>query len=142
MNVFVSQIYIEPGVNFPFSSAFQRWISGEFSKLVSLSETFIKTYSEDFKLIFRLSAKPNITESQIRGPTVFKKTKDVEFTIFLPYYTGRYGTRESYRQPLSDFLESSVVVFETLGIDGSKITEKSAEIIDHILSDDTMFKSP
>lgn len=141
MNVYVTQIYIEPGVNFPFTCAFQRRMCNDLTKLVTPSEKFLKKYSEDFDIGFNVSAKAEIAEAEIKGPTVFKKAKDVEFTIFLPYHTGQYGTRESYRQPLLHFLESVVIVFERLGIDGSKVTEKSAEIVERILSDDTMFKN-
>ena len=85
MNVFFSQIYIEPGVDFPFSYHFQRRLSEQVTSLVMPSARFLAKYGDDYKLIFNVSAKQVIQVNEIRGPTVFKKTKDVEYTAFLPF---------------------------------------------------------
>ena len=50
MNVYVSQIYIQAGVNFPFSHHFQLHLSQELTKRVEPSALFINTYGEDSDL--------------------------------------------------------------------------------------------
>ena len=52
---------------------------------IAPSEMFVKRYGDDFNLIFRMSAKSGIDETQILGPTVFKRDKDVEYSIYLPF---------------------------------------------------------
>jgi hypothetical protein len=79
------QVYISPGVCFPFSAAFQRYLSAQVSELVDPSPLFTTKYGDGFKLIFNVSAKGGILESEIRGPAVFRRTSDVEFTVFLPF---------------------------------------------------------
>src|SRR5438132_14279232 len=85
MKVWFGQIYIGPGVSFPFSHHFQRRLSHEVTALVEPSEKFIKKFGREFELMFRISAKQKLKRNEIRGPTVFNKTRDVEYTIFLPF---------------------------------------------------------
>src|SRR5438128_660345 len=85
MKVHFGQIYIEPGVEFPFSHLFQRYLAKEVTALVVPSGKFIEKYGSDFELMFRISAKNGIQDNEIRGPTVFRKAKDVEYTVFLPF---------------------------------------------------------
>src|SRR5262249_28304632 len=85
MKVAFSQVYIEPGANFPFSVHFQRLLTTEVTALVQPSANFLETYGEVSELIFRVSAKHRLEDNEIKGPTVFKKEKDVEFTVFLPF---------------------------------------------------------
>ena len=85
MNIYISQIYIQPGVSYPFSYRFQKFMSEAVTERVSPSEKFVTRYGEDFDLIFRMSAKSEIAETEIKGPTVFKRDKDVEYSIFIPF---------------------------------------------------------
>ena len=85
MIVFVTQIYIEPGCDYPCPHIFQQFVSQEITRRVEMSTSFAQQVGPDFKLIFRMSAKPALEAPEIKGPTVFKKDKDVEFTIFLPF---------------------------------------------------------
>src|SRR5262252_8362153 len=85
MKVHFGQIYVEPGITFPFSLHFQRRLSDEVSALLAPSAKFIQQYGENWELMFRISAKRTIHDCEIRGPSVFKKDKDLEFTIFLPF---------------------------------------------------------
>ena len=87
MQVFFGQIYIKPGISFGFSHRFQTYLGQKVSALVSPSREFTERYGSDWELMFRISAKEGITENELRGPTVFRKDKDVEFTIFLPFDT-------------------------------------------------------
>jgi hypothetical protein len=85
MKIFVGQIYVIPGVVFPFSIKFQIWLGNSLTNRVRPSEHFCNKYSADFDIGFRISAKNDIDQPEIKGPTVFRRDNDVEFTIFLPY---------------------------------------------------------
>jgi hypothetical protein len=82
MKIFVGQIYIKPGITFPFSLQFQRWLGDALTERVEASEQFCKAYGANFALGLRISAKEEISEPEIKGPTVFKRNRNVEFTIF------------------------------------------------------------
>ncbi len=100
MNIYVSQIYTEPGTSFPFSHLFQKWLSGELSRLAAPLEQWSKKYDEEFSLMLRLNAKKKISSVELRGPTVFKKSKDVEMTIFIPHNGYDYNDPDKCKAPL------------------------------------------
>src|SRR5580704_1479285 len=85
MKVYFSQIYIKPGVSFPFSHHFQVHLSNVITDLVVPSPSFVEKYGDDFDIVFRISAKREIRDNEIKGPTVFNKEKDIEYTVFLPF---------------------------------------------------------
>ena len=139
MKIFVGQIYIEAGINYPFSHIFQRWISNEFSNLVSSSQEFDRKYPE-FNLVFNMSAKAELASPLIKGPTVFKNTKDVEYSIFLPYFKHERSDPRSLREPLKLFLDAVITVLQGLGADASELLGRSDSLIEHILADPEMIK--
>jgi hypothetical protein len=98
MNIFFGQIYIEPGITFPFSHKFQKLISEEVTKNTSPSAYFKNLYGGDWDLIFRISAKQEIDNLEIRGPTKFKKDCDVEYTLFLPYRKIKVTTQRKLKK--------------------------------------------
>ncbi len=85
MRVIVSQLYPEARTWFPFTQFFQSKLSDWLSQKASMWQVFDETYGTDYTLIFRMSAKRDISQTEIVGPTVFRRTKDVEYTIFLPF---------------------------------------------------------
>lgn len=135
------QIYVEAGVDFPFSHHFQRRIADDVSALVEPSSEFTQKYGSDFELMFRVSAKKGITDHEVRGPTVFKRTKDVEYTIFLPF---DIITRQADapRQALKYLLKGVYDVFDSLGIDTSKLLADQDHLIEGICSDPAMLSEP
>lgn len=140
MKVFFRQIYIEEGVQFSFSIDFQGHISKVITALLKPSEKFIKKYGEDFDLVFNVSAKRGLLENEIRGPAVFKKTKDVEYTIFLPFDV---ITRKSEvaQSALEYLLAGAICVFEKLEFDTANVLERQGALIEEICSDPAMFKT-
>lgn len=138
MKVWFAQIYIEPGVSFPFSHLFQRYLSNEITALVQPSEKFLELYGRDFNLIFRISAKRGISSNEIKGPTVFKRAQDVEYTVFLPFDVINRAT-ESGKAALELLLAGARCILESLDIDTSSILEKQKSLIAHICSDPAMF---
>lgn len=139
MNVHFGQIYIEPGAAFPFSLSFQRHLSDEITALVAPSATFKQQYGDDWNLMFRVSAKRTICDNEIRGPSVFKKSKDVEFTIFLPFDTIQREASVS-RSAVAFLLRGVSSVLSSFGIDTSAIQARQSSLAESISSDPTMFK--
>jgi len=58
MRVYVGQIYIQPGINYPFSHIFQKWIGEELTKLIKPSEIFLKNIARISTLL--LTKVPNL----------------------------------------------------------------------------------
>ncbi len=137
MKIYFGQIYITPGIAFPFSFQFQRWLSEEITALVAPSAHFTRKYGDDWDLNIRISAKRAIGDNEIRGPSVFKKTKDVEFTVFLPFDT--IHREMSIVQAAFGFLLQGVCsVLESMDIDITKIQERQLAMVDSVASDPTM----
>jgi hypothetical protein len=138
VKIFFGQIYIEAGVDFPFSHVCQALLSKQFTALVVPSTTFVKTYGSDFELMFNVSAKTFIQDNEIRGPTVFRKAKDVEYTIFLPFDVISKST-DVPRTALLFLFRGACSVLESLGIETAKIMEKQGSLIERICADPKMF---
>ena len=141
MNVFVSQVYIVPGINYRFSQSFQKWLGKEITNRVQPSANFIKAYSEDYDLMFRISAKTNIHEPEIRGPTVFRDSKDIEFTIFLPHDGVTPLSTHTYRRVMISLIEAVIEVLESLELDASRLSSESSDLIHKVITTPEMFKS-
>ena len=140
MKVYFTQLYVQPSVEFPFSYRFQHYLSTTVTDLVTPSATFREQYGSDSKLVFNISAKRIIQEAEIKGPTVFKKTKDVEYSVFLPFDVIMCNS-EVPQSALRYLLHGVCSVFESLGIDPTPIVERQESMIQHICSDPEMFRS-
>lgn len=121
MKIFFGQIYVRPEITFPFSIPFQVWLSEAVSERVEISPAFIKRFGANYKLGFRISAKAEIDYSEIKGPTVFKRDKDVEFTIFLPHRPKDYHDPAVAWSIVEQLLEASVQVLKQVGLDSAKV---------------------
>lgn len=141
MKVSVGQVYIKPGVSFPFSTRMQVWLSQELTGAASDSVEFEKKYGAGFNLIVRVSAEKQISANRIKGPTIFKKAKDVEFTLFLPFDV-IVVAEEGCRVAVEHLLSGIRWVFEKTGIEPGKLDEKKNFIIEHICTDPTMLTGP
>ena len=82
MRVSISQIYIKPGVSFPFSHLMQRWVSDELSSVADSCNKFVKKYGADFELAVIVSADTQIEDNLIKGPGVYKKGRWVEYVVY------------------------------------------------------------
>lgn len=138
MRVQFTQIYIEPGVVFAFSTEFQCYLSDTVTALVRPTEKFNKRYGSDWDVIFNVSAKRAIEDNEIRGPMVFRKSKDVEYTVFLPFDVASRDSdiRES---GLRFLFKGTQAVLDRLGIDAADFAQCQEEIIRRIRSDPSMF---
>ena len=78
--------------------------------------------------MFRISAKQGIPTSEIRGPTIFKKDKSVEFTIFLPFDEIPNGA--AFSEPALNFLLDGVRdVFASIGINATELNTARSDIL-------------
>jgi hypothetical protein len=141
MKVAFSQVYIEPGANFPFSVHFQRLLTREVTALVQPSGRFIETYGDVSELIFNISAKHQLEDNDIRGPTVFKKPKNVEFTVFLPFDIIMTHA-DAPKHAVLFLLKGVCDALDILKIDKSRLLDKKQWLIDAICSDPTMLDRP
>lgn len=82
-----------------------------------------------------------LEDNEIRGPTVFKKTKDVEYTVFLPF-TVIVDHGDAPSCALSFLLKGVCDVFDLLEIDKAKLVDQQVSLIDGICSDPTMLELP
>ena len=141
MRVSVGQIYIKAGVSFPFSTGMQRWLGEELSSLASDAAIFVGRYGQDFSLVIRISAETGTSENQLKGPTVFKKERDVEYTIFLPYQAIVIG--EEPRRLAAQFLVDGVRgVFQQAGIGTEELNGRAGNLVEQISSGDGMINKP
>src|SRR5262245_29585433 len=140
MLVHFGQIYIGQG-SFPFSHHFQHRISEAVTALVEPSAKFIQKYGKDFDLIFNVSAKQGFQDNEVRGPSVFRKTKDVEYTVFLPFdVIIRHA--DAPRHALRFLLRGVCAVFDRLEIDKARLLDQQESLIEGICSDPTMLAEP
>jgi hypothetical protein len=141
MKISIGQIYINPGVAFPFSHHMQGWLGEQLSSVSGDSEEFRRKYQADFRLIVRVSADTNSDENIIKGPTVFKRTKDVEYVIFLPFDIISRNSRGC--SAAMELLMAGIgVIFEKVGLDTRELNDRKDSIIKHICSDPKMLKEP
>lgn len=141
MRISVRQIYIEPGVTFSFSHRMQIWLSRELSAIGKPSQAYVKEYDADFDLVINLSARTKALENEIRGPTVFKRTKDVEYTLFLPY--DRIAREAGGCRVAMEFLLAGVQeILAKARIHARGFEARRSFLIEHICSDPAMLKKP
>lgn len=141
MSIYVSQIYPEAGVSYPFSHRFQKYLSELVNSEVGVSQKFVDQYGPDYDLIFRMSAKEGLAAPEIKGPTVFKRDKDVEYTVFLPFdRTAKLETSTLWRA-VEMLLASMIEVLDRLGMSTTRLSHNSSAIVSQILGDGRMIDS-
>jgi len=140
MRIHISELYVDSGATHPFSHLLTQWMGEQLTKRVEPSEMFIRKYSKDFNVVFRLSAKVGIAQPEIAGPTLFRRTKDVEYSIFLPHEGRPPKTKSACKEPLRLFLDSVVKVLQVLKIDTQSIEQDAPGMIEHVISDSAMFE--
>ncbi len=139
MKVYFSQIYIKPGVSFPFSHQFQVHLSNVITDLVVSSMSFVEKYGDDSNLIFRISAKTEIRDNELKGPTVFNKGKDIEYTVFLPFDVIHCAS-DANRSALHYLLNGVTSALESLDINAETLLKNRESLVERVLSDPIMLK--
>ncbi len=141
MNISVTQMYLEEDAGYPFSSYFQKWLAGELCKRTRPSANFLKRYPGEYTLGFYISAKKGIKAPEIKGPGVYRKTRDVKYTIFIPFDPKAKYERAGYRKPLAWIMDGVVAALKGLEIDASLLVEDSSSLIEVMASDTRMIRN-
>jgi hypothetical protein len=118
---------------------FQGRISEILSELIQPSDDFVRKYGSNFEIVFYLSAKKNIPKPEIAGPGVYKKTREIEYTIFLPHDGSEAKALGDYAGPMRALLAGVHDVLDRLRLDTSGLDRKADSIVREITSDPAMF---
>lgn len=137
MKVYFGQIYVEPGVSYQFTHHFQQWLGQFVSVHVCASPEFISSYGMDYSLMIRISAKSGIELPEIKGPTVFKRDKDVEFSIFLPHNKSQVT---DYSLVLQQLMLGVIHILSSVKIDTSSLLDHLPHLIDEALNTPSMIR--
>ena len=86
-----------------------------------------------------MSAKSSLTAPEVKGPTVFRADKDVEYSIFLPFDKERALDEQRYREVLTLLLQEIAGVLKTLGMEVKELAQDASDIIDRIVKNPMMF---
>lgn len=139
MKIYVAQIYPEVKCNFPFTHHFQRFLTEQLSENAGGSSYFSQKYGMEFDLIFNMSAKTGIEDVQVFGPTVFKRTKDVEYTVFIPFNL-ETSKRTNLKKVLRFLFKGICDVLNQLEFNIENILKKQENWCDQIVTNDIMIK--
>jgi len=119
----------------------QGWLGERLSALAKPRDEFVDVYGEDFSLGVRISARRKLIENEIKGPTIFKKVKDVEYTLFLPFDVIQQA-KDACRAA-ADFILSGVEQILVLAhIELPDFEARKVLLIEQICSDPSMLKRP
>lgn len=139
MKIYFTQIYIQIGVSFPFEYTFQSFLGTKITDLVKPSLKFTELHGDDYSLGFYISAKKELEINEIVGPSIYKKDKDIEYSIFLPY-TQIMKQSEPNRSALENLFGGIYYVLGEYEVDITKLKNEEKKIIDKIMSSPEMFR--
>ncbi len=128
MRIHVGQIYVEPGVAFPFTHVFQKHIGDLLTNAAVPKEAFSDRFGSDYDLIFNLSAKQCLVSPEVKGPAVFKRHKTVEYTIFLPGFLNAVHDKESLAAVICQLLKAISAILGDLGMSASAAENDASNI--------------
>ncbi|MFN9878321.1 MAG: hypothetical protein ACK557_07565, partial [Planctomycetota bacterium] len=86
-------------------------------------------------------AKSGLVAPEIKGPTVFKRDKDVEYTVFLPFDRAADLETSTLSRVLEMLLASVISILNGLGMSTMSLVNNSRAIVSQILSDNKMIDS-
>lgn len=133
MSVNFTQFYIEPKVFFNLPIDVLEELSGCFSRGLSISGSPKWKYDTEYKLLFIISAKSNTSITEIKGPSVSKKYKSVEYVLYLPYDTIKKHSLPLHAL-LMQLVEAISVVLDKHVIQHSQLEPKLSAIVQDISS--------
>jgi hypothetical protein len=108
------------------------------SAKVGTSKKFADLYGPEYDLIFRMSAKEGLAKPEIKGPTVFKRDKDVEYTVFLPFDRSVEMDAKTLSRALDFLLTSMIEILKELEMTTTGLSTELSAIVDRILGDAKM----
>jgi hypothetical protein len=114
----IGAIFSQVGVSFEISHKVVKLIWNDLEQKVSLSEAFEKKY-KDYTLVFLYSAREE-NDFLIKGPTISKRYKVVEYVIRMPYKEIQ-SDNEVYNVFLSYMEKGIREVFEQYNINQNEL---------------------
>ena len=140
MKVSIRQVYIRADVNFPFTFLMQRWVGDQLSLAAGTADSFVKKYGPEFELIINMSAKRGIETNEVRGPTVYRTDKHVEYSVFLPFDSVP-NTSDRLHVAMRYLLEGVLTVFKKLRIETHQLEARVDDIVQHVCAHPEMLDS-
>ena len=140
MRIYVSQVYVQPGVRFPFSALFQKRIGEELTSRVTVTDRYLNSEFRDFSFIFNMSAKAELQKPEIKGPDKNKRDKRIEYSVFLPHSSELAGTSLGRQASLEALIESIAATVQAYGIDVSKLRADTSSIAEIIAADASLLR--
>ena len=106
MKVYVALIDLVPGVAFPFSHRMQQFLGAALTRSVRGTNELRGRNRDGWSLGINIAPQQRITDNRIVGPKEFRRTKDIEYTLFLPYTRIKKADRS--RSMAAEFLMRGV----------------------------------
>lgn len=142
MRVVVRQIYTRVGISFPFSHLLQVYLTSVLSTLAAASASkFEAKFGAGFELVINVTAVAGTIHTSIKGPTVYKRDHDVEFTLELPFDVVATASDRCAKAVVL-LLEGVEAVFSRVALDVGPLQRERAEIAGKVCSDSSMTKGP
>jgi hypothetical protein len=140
MTVYITQMYTEPGEDYPFSHLWQGRLSDEITKYIKPSKKFCRLYGNDFDLDLYVDANSSLASPQVSGPIALKKDKSVEYIITLTFdRNADPKIPKSFVNVLKEVFEAVCNVLDDLEIDTNSLNNAIPALIDKIVEDKSMF---
>lgn len=113
MKFYFPTVYIEENVSFSLPQEFftdlSYFINENPPLPISPIEDILKT--EDYSIIAIISSKSKINEVLLLGPTYIKKNKEVEFTIFIPFFR-TMNLKKRMEYVLNEVLKGILLIYK------------------------------
>ena len=138
MHIAVSQVYVSPDASFSFSWRFQVCIAKRLTQLIKCSDLFATRYSRRYTLGFYFSAKRGLRDNEIHGPSVSKRYKCVEYTIFVPFDLAQESQCPN-ETALAYFIDGVVSVLDSLEIVTDELRSIRGSLVKELCGDKEMF---
>jgi len=137
MYIELSEIYAEVGINFPLSYRFGKLLMKKLQLIApEVTARLKQMYGAGYGFWIILSSRKNVTSFEIKGPSVSKRHKEVEYTVFI---THDIAGRDSF---LQDYLALLIPALQTVFApvaDGEKVTAILKEFAEEVLQNEAYF---
>lgn len=138
MKIYVSQFYTHVNENYPFSWKLQKTLSEKLTSCVLSCNRFAARFGSGFNMMFRINARSGIVEPELFGPTVFKRDRDVEYTIFLPFDPELVLTKNVLSDVIVTMLEAICGILDDLGVSVSLTSSDIRQLATTLAEDPQM----
>lgn len=143
MKISFVQMYSEVGASFDRLDGplLQTIVSRLNSLKKNIDQLTSKFEVRDFKLLLTLSAKTNLDQLEIKGPTIWRKENSVGFSLFIPWRkTNDFIDEIEYILP---WISKGIIsVLAKYGVDGQGVDEVIQEIIEEAKRTPGKFRYP